>query len=99
MSSAPTARIALRMFSSATRGSHFLVSYDAAMSTLPSSSPSAPFLNRAVLGSVGSPFIITTLLPSAPAPRALTSARPCSSPTSSLSCETYASTGPSARRS
>ncbi len=96
---APSFLMTLRMFSAATSGSHFLVSYDAAMSTAPFSSPSAPFLNSAVFGSAGSPFIMTTFFFWAFSPSALTRARPCTWPTSSLSCETYASIGPSASRS
>ncbi len=99
MSSSPTALIASRMFSAATSGSHSRVSYDLAMTTLPLISSRTPFLKRAVFGSLGEPLIMTTLLVAACSPSALSRAWPCTWPTSSLSCETYASIGPSASRS
>ena len=95
----PMDLIAFSMFALATSGSQSLVSYDLAISTLPLSSASAPSLNRAVFGSVSEPFIMTILLVAALPPRASTIERPCTSPTSSLSWETYASIGPCASRS
>ncbi|CAM5712362.1 hypothetical protein SAURM35S_01745 [Streptomyces aurantiogriseus] len=59
----------------------------------------APSLNCLAFGSVGEPLIMTILSEVSAVPSASTRVRPCTSPTSSLSKETYASIGPWARRS
>ncbi len=100
MFSRPISSIASAMFFSAFFGSQSLVSKDLAMVTLPLSSDSAPALNCLALGSVDEPFIITILsVTLRSSPSASSRERPCTSPTSALSKEMYASIGPSASRS
>lgn len=71
----------------AVSGRHWRMSYALPIFTLPLSTDSAPFLNAAALGSLGSPFSMTISPLRALAPIAFSSALPWSLPTSSPSKE------------